>query len=231
MPRLVQAHKQFKDKGFTIIGISLDKEADRAKYKDYIKENEMNWVHVMDGKFWDAELAKKYSIRGIPALFLLDPNGKCVADSRDLHGSEDALEKQIEKVMKETPPTAKGGLTAGRAEKMKAEFEAIDGLVAKKKYAEAVKSLEKIAKKQKGTEYGEQAAARLKELKSDKKIAMALRDAEAKKHAPIMLKDAATLAEAGKTEQARKYYQKVIDKYPGTEYAKQAEDALRRLEG
>lgn len=231
MPHLVQVHKQFKDKGFTIIGISLDKEADRAKYKDYIKENELNWVHVMDGKFWDAELAKKYGIRGIPAMYLLDPNGKCVADSKALHQSEDAMVKLIEKIMKETPPTAKGGLTAGRAEKMKQEFEAIDGLIAKKKYAEAVKSLEKIAKKQKGTEYGEKAASRLKELKDDQKVAAALREADAKKNAPIMLKDAATLAEAGKTEQARKYYQKVIDKYPGTEYAKQAEEALRRLEG
>ncbi len=72
MPNVVKAYEEYHEKGFEIIGISLDQ--DERRLKDYIKENKMPWPQHFDGKGWDNELAKEYGVRSIPAVFLLKDN-------------------------------------------------------------------------------------------------------------------------------------------------------------
>lgn len=77
-PNLVENFNKFKDKGFTIFQVSLDKEKDfwmEAIEKDGLS----NWNHVSDLKFWQSEAARAYNISSIPANFLLDPEGKVLA--------------------------------------------------------------------------------------------------------------------------------------------------------
>ena len=76
-PALRNIYKDFKNKNFTIIGISLDKSKER--WIDAIKKDSLSWPQVSDLKFWENEIAKAYYLRSIPSNFLLDPNGKIIA--------------------------------------------------------------------------------------------------------------------------------------------------------
>ena len=80
MPNVVAAYKKFKDKGFTIYSVSLDKDA--TAWKKSIESLGMTWeANVSDLKFWQCEAALRYGVQGIPAAFLLDKNGVIVASN------------------------------------------------------------------------------------------------------------------------------------------------------
>jgi len=91
LPNVLEAYKKYHDKGFEIIGISLDKE--EAKLKSFIAEKNVTWQQYFDGKGWENKLGQKYGIKSIPATFLLDREGKIIA--KDLRGP--ALEAELEK--------------------------------------------------------------------------------------------------------------------------------------
>jgi peroxiredoxin len=93
LPNVLAAYKEFHDKGFEIIGISLDK--DQARLDAFIAGNGMDWVQYFDGKGWDNVLSNKYGVSSIPATFLLDKNGVIVA--RDLRGGD--LAKAVAKAL------------------------------------------------------------------------------------------------------------------------------------
>lgn len=92
-PNVVAAYNKFKNKNFTVLGVSLDR--DKADWLKAIEEDKLTWTHVSDLKYWDNEVAKMYGVRSIPANFLLDKNGKIVG--RNLRGEklEEALAKLI----------------------------------------------------------------------------------------------------------------------------------------
>lgn len=83
-PNIVAAYKEFHDKGFNIIGISLDKK--KENWVKGIQDDHLDWTHVSDLLFWNSAVAKLYGVRAIPANYLVDPNGVIVA--RNLHGEE-----------------------------------------------------------------------------------------------------------------------------------------------
>lgn len=90
-PNVVAAYNRFKDKNFTILGVSLDK--DKEAWLKAIEKDQLNWTQVSDIKGWDNEVAQLYAVQSIPANFLIDPNGKIIA--RNLRG-EQLLEKLAE---------------------------------------------------------------------------------------------------------------------------------------
>ncbi len=83
-PAVVNAYNAFKDKNFTILGVSLDQSRD--KWLQAIKADNLTWSHVSDLKYWQNAAAQLYHIQGIPANMLLDPNGKIIA--RNLRGEQ-----------------------------------------------------------------------------------------------------------------------------------------------
>ncbi|MDB5283071.1 MAG: alkyl hydroperoxide reductase [Bacteroidota bacterium] len=95
MPNVVAAYKKYKDKGFTVYSVSLDKDA--AAWKNAITALGMVWENqVSDLKWWQSEAAVRYGIQGIPAAYLLDKNGIIVASN--LRG--EALDQKIAEVIK-----------------------------------------------------------------------------------------------------------------------------------
>lgn len=95
MPNVVAAYKKYKDKGFTVYSVSLDKDA--TAWKNAINGLGMIWEnHVSDLKWWQCEAAQRYGIQGIPAAFLLDRDGVIVA--KDLRGP--ALEQKLAELIK-----------------------------------------------------------------------------------------------------------------------------------
>ncbi|MCD6333115.1 MAG: TlpA family protein disulfide reductase [Bacteroidales bacterium] len=81
-PNLVSAYHQYHSKGFEIFQVSLDKR--KEDWVKAISDDQLNWLHVSDLKYWNAAPAKLYGVQSIPANFLLDPKGKIIA--RNLRG-------------------------------------------------------------------------------------------------------------------------------------------------
>jgi thiol-disulfide isomerase/thioredoxin len=100
MPNVVEAHKKFKDQGFEVLGISLDKKGDDSKIKQAEKKLEMSWPQVFDGGGWNAEIAKLYKVNSIPRTLLVDGDtGKVIDPGSGLRGN--ALAKTIEQAIKD----------------------------------------------------------------------------------------------------------------------------------
>lgn len=89
-PNVVAAFNRFKDKGFTVLGVSLDQPGKKEAWVKAIADDHLDWPQVSDLKFWDNEVAKLYGVRSIPANYLIDPSGKIVA--KGLRG-EDLVSK------------------------------------------------------------------------------------------------------------------------------------------
>jgi peroxiredoxin len=90
-PNVVKAFNKYKDKNFTILGVSLDRPNARDRWMKAIHDDGLTWNHVSDLKYWDNAVAKQYAIRAIPQNLLIDPQGKIVA--KNLNGEE--LEKKL----------------------------------------------------------------------------------------------------------------------------------------
>ena len=96
MSNIVKAYKKYHDRGFEIIGISLDQ--NKNKFLKFIEDNGMTWRQYYDGKGGQNKLARRYSIDSIPSTFLIDANGKIIA--KNLRGSalEEAIKEAVTKL-------------------------------------------------------------------------------------------------------------------------------------
>ncbi len=94
-PHVVKAYNKFKDKNFTVIGVSLDRPGKAADWIKAIKADGLEWTQVSDLKYWGNEVAQLYGIKSIPQNFLIDPSGKIVA--LDLRGED--LEKKLSEIL------------------------------------------------------------------------------------------------------------------------------------
>lgn len=93
-PNVVNAYNKFKDKNFTILGVSLDKE--KTDWEEAIKKDGLTWTHVSDLKQWESSMVPLYQFDGIPFNVLVDPQGKIIATG--LRGEE--LERKLAEVLK-----------------------------------------------------------------------------------------------------------------------------------
>lgn len=83
-PNIVAAYNEFKDKGFDIFAVSLDR--DKSAWEKAVEKDNLTWTHVSDLKLWDSEAANLYGVRAIPANYLLDSEGKIVG--KNLRGED-----------------------------------------------------------------------------------------------------------------------------------------------
>jgi peroxiredoxin len=93
-PNYVKAYQHYNDKGFTMLGISLDRAGAKDAWLAAIKKDGLEWTQLSDLQFWDNDVAKLYGVKAIPQNFLIDPHGKIVATN--LRG--DDLEKELEEI-------------------------------------------------------------------------------------------------------------------------------------
>jgi peroxiredoxin len=78
MPNVVNAYQKYKNKDFTIVGVSLDRPDTKSLWMKMIKDQHMDWVQISDLKWWNSQAALLYNIQGVPANFLIDPSGKII---------------------------------------------------------------------------------------------------------------------------------------------------------
>jgi thiol-disulfide isomerase/thioredoxin len=95
-PNVVAAYQQFKNKNFTVLGVSLDREDGKEDWIKAIKDDRLEWTQVSELKFWNSIVVPMYNIEGIPYNVLVDPQGKIVAEN--LRGPD--LAKKLQAVLK-----------------------------------------------------------------------------------------------------------------------------------
>lgn len=94
MPNLVEAYKNYKNKNFEIVGVSLDQNGEA--WKDGIEKLNITWPQMSDLQYWNSEGAKLYAVSSIPHTVLIDGEGTIIA--RGLHGEE--LQEKLAEVIK-----------------------------------------------------------------------------------------------------------------------------------
>lgn len=92
-PNIVKQYHAFKDKGFTILGVSLDNNP--GSWMRAIDDDKLNWTQVSDLQAWSSDLIVNYRIKSIPTSYLLDPQGNILA--KNLRGKE--LEHFLQKTL------------------------------------------------------------------------------------------------------------------------------------
>ena len=98
MPHVIAAEKKFRDRGFRVIGISLDQ--NRADMDAFIKEKGMPWPQHFDGGMFESPLVSKYYIYGIPMMFLIDRKGTV----REIGLEGPKVEAAVQKLLDEKTP-------------------------------------------------------------------------------------------------------------------------------
>ncbi|WP_316814793.1 TlpA disulfide reductase family protein [Pedobacter nyackensis] len=95
-PHVLKAYNAFKDKNFTVLGVSLDDAGKKDAWLQAIEKDGMPWTQVSDLKGWKNEAAVLYGVSAIPQNYLINPEGKIIASN--LRGA--ALEKELERLIK-----------------------------------------------------------------------------------------------------------------------------------
>ena len=94
-PNVVAAYAKYKNRNFTILGVSLDETDGKEAWTKAVMQDNLTWTQVSDLKGWGSEVVSLYGIQGIPFNVLVDPQGKIIAES--LRGTD--LAATLEKVL------------------------------------------------------------------------------------------------------------------------------------
>ncbi|ANH79850.1 alkyl hydroperoxide reductase [Niabella ginsenosidivorans] len=92
-PNVVHVYNKYRDKNFTVLGVSLDEE--KEAWLKAIEKDGLTWTQVSDLKGWENEVAQQYRITAIPRNFLIGPDGKIIG--KDLRGRE--LENKLAEIL------------------------------------------------------------------------------------------------------------------------------------
>jgi thiol-disulfide isomerase/thioredoxin len=218
VPTIRDFHKQYADQGFTIVSVSADRTL--SDLTAYAEREKMDWYHVWDQ---DGKLAQKYGVPGYPTLYLLDRRGQVAFYELGFTPGGAPLRAAIEKALKQPREIAPEVLEAGRAKLTQA-----DTLRKEKKMVEALALYREVAQDCAGSEVGQEAFKKAGDVER-----AAAKQAEAEKlaasEAPRWLKYARDQAEAGRLDQARKYFKKLVEKYPDREEGRAAAAELKQL--
>ncbi len=108
IPHLKNVYEKHHDKGLEVIGVSLDE--NEAVLQEYIKENDIPWQQIYDGKGWNTKLARYFGINGLPSQWLIDRDGTIL--------SVDTRKEQLGQLVNWTEATRVGNVIP--------EFSAVD---------------------------------------------------------------------------------------------------------
>ncbi|MBS1653774.1 MAG: TlpA family protein disulfide reductase [Bacteroidetes bacterium] len=95
-PNVVAAYNKYKDKNFTVLGVSLDRPGQKDKWLKAVKDDNLTWTQVSELQYWDSKVVGLYQFNGIPFNVLIDPDGVVIGQS--LRGA--ALDQKLEEVLK-----------------------------------------------------------------------------------------------------------------------------------
>lgn len=91
--QLVKLYSKYKDKGFEILGVSLDD--NRNNWKKAVNKDKITWLQINDNGGWNAVSATKWNINAIPASFLIDKDGNVVAFDPEKQDLENKIKQLL----------------------------------------------------------------------------------------------------------------------------------------
>jgi thiol-disulfide isomerase/thioredoxin len=94
LPEVVALYDEYKEKGFEIVGINMDRE--QKAMEQVVNRFKMSWPQYFDGKGWGAKYALEYNVTAIPAMWLVDKKG--ILRTMQAHGD---LERQVKELLAE----------------------------------------------------------------------------------------------------------------------------------
>jgi len=94
-PVVVAAYQQYKNRNFTVLGVSLDQPGAKDDWMNAVMKDKLTWTQVSDLSSWNSPVVSLYNITGIPYNVLVDPQGKVIAES--LRG--EALSATLNKIL------------------------------------------------------------------------------------------------------------------------------------
>lgn len=83
-PNVKANYAKYKEKGFEVLGVSLDREINA--WRGAIKQDELTWNHISDLKGWQSQYANLYSVTSIPQTVLVGKDGRIIA--RNIRGEQ-----------------------------------------------------------------------------------------------------------------------------------------------
>ena len=92
-PSLIRLYNKYKDKGFTILGISLDSK--KEAWTKAIRDDKLEWLNVSDLKSWKNAVAQQYQISSVPQGYLLDPQGVIIGINLDEEDLDQVLDQEL----------------------------------------------------------------------------------------------------------------------------------------
>jgi len=207
--------KKHQNKNLVILAVTGEP---RSKVAPFVKDNKINYI-VGAG----AEKAlTAYRIRGFPTVLVIGADGEIAYRG---HNPLEA-EKVAEEKLKEISSEDLGGIEESAA---KSAYDKALKLYKKKDYAKALKAFGAVTKNFKGTEAAGEAAAKIKKMKASKKIMAKILKADADRKCEDWLDAARSLVKMDKTKEAAEYYQRIIDEYPDSSFAKIARKEMATL--
>lgn len=93
-PNVVSVYNEFKNDGFSVFGVSLDK--DKDKWLEAVEKDQLTWEHVSDLAYWQNAAAQLYAVNSIPSNLLIDKNGKIIAKNKREEELREAVAKYFE---------------------------------------------------------------------------------------------------------------------------------------
>lgn len=96
-PNIVKVYDKYHDQGFNVVGVSLDREGQRDRWIQAIKDDKLTWPQISHLQFWQEPIAQLYGVRAIPAQFILNEEGVIVA--KNLRGQD--LEDKVKELLEE----------------------------------------------------------------------------------------------------------------------------------
>ncbi|MFH1419896.1 MAG: redoxin domain-containing protein [Planctomycetota bacterium] len=212
IPHLVEMQKKYKSKGVILLALSPES---ASKVEKYVKKQRIPYV-VGGG----AERTRSiYGVSAYPTTYLIAPDGKVV-----WKGGPVNVEDQIRKLIESNPAKSKGFLAEKSAA---AAYKKASKLDKDGDYVEAWDLYMEITREFKGTKVANKAKSKLKKMRQQSRVMRVIKKARTDKTTFGWLECARVCVMYGDTEDAMKYYKRIIDKYPDCEAAKFAREELR----
>lgn len=208
--------KKFEDKGVILVALSYEASSAVAPY---VSKHKIPYIVGGDAK----ATRDAFGIQGYPTAFLVDPDGKVAWTGHPMEA-----DRAIEDLLKKKKPRG-AGLLAEEAGKI--ALSKAGKLYKQKKYAKSLKAYQKIVKDYRGTKVAKTAKAKVKSIMGTAAVMASIRAEEADKNASRWLDMARVLAKNGAENDAIRYYEKIVSKYPESEHADAARREMEKLRG
>lgn len=257
MPHMLKLYAKYHPQNVVFVGISLDQS--RQSLDKVVNQRHIPWPMYFDGGGWHNRMARAWGINSIPKTYILGPGGKVLWHGHParIDGPLAAAVKQFPKATtdrqkkaasagdktKNDPPVATSGESHGPATQPTSSPSAQRQAILTKLYAQAAKQqaaghdipayqqFKRVALAGKGTDVGKAAAAAVTTYEADKAFMAKLKAHQAELAAHGMVSLAHSYALAGKTDEAMSLYRKVVKRWPHTQAADQARQALAKANG